>query len=73
MQPTYNPKYPLFWCISVANQAKLMQLHFDLSGEKLDIPPEPDTTIVKHEIIVEDTTEEIGREMRKAPSRSRGL
>jgi len=50
-----------------------MQLHFDLSGEKLDIPPEPDTTIVKHEIIVEDTTEEIGREMRKAPSRSRGL
>ena len=63
-----DPKqYPLFWCLSAAAQARLMQLHFDLTGTRLTIPPEIKITTPKASIVLGESEDEIDREMRQKP------
>ena len=61
-------EWPIWWCLEPAAQAALMQFQWDKYGYHLQIPPMPDFARVDTKL---ESLEEIGREMRKAPSRSR--
>ncbi len=61
--------WPLWWCLEAEAQALLMQFQWDTHGYRLQIPPEPRSGNIDTEI---ESPEEIGRIIRRAPSRSRG-
>ncbi len=61
---------PLFWRLSVENQALLMQYQWDEFGTKIDIPPLPKQ--IEPKIVVDEDTKEIDKLMRQKPSRIRG-
>ncbi len=56
-------KWPLFHCISVDQQAKLMQLQWDTYGFNIDIPAESQIQTYANL----ESTEEIGRIIRQKP------
>jgi len=61
-------KWPIWWCLEPEVQVLLMKFQWDNYGYHLTIPPMPDFAGADTKL---ETLEEIGREMRKAPSRSR--
>ncbi|KKL73074.1 hypothetical protein LCGC14_2078530 [marine sediment metagenome] len=61
----------LFWCLSAENQAKLMQLQWDLYHSKLSLPPEPTIKTPAPVVDVEESQDDIDHIIRQAPSRSR--
>ena len=65
-------EYPLWWRLSAAAQAKLMQYQWDNYGEILDIPKPTQTSKGVWMSVQLENLEEISRIMRQAPSRSRG-
>jgi len=62
-------EWPIWWCLEPAVQAALMQFQFDNYGYRLQIPPMLDFS---GRDTKPESLEEIDRELRKAPSRSRG-
>ena len=60
---------PLFWCLKVADQAKLMRYNWDNFGTHLSIPTPPRTSVAAWKITIEENTDEIERLM-KLPSHS---
>jgi len=54
--------YPIWWCLSAENQAKLMQFQWDNFGYYLEIPPLPVGSIENIESL-----EEIDKIIRKPP------
>jgi len=59
----------LFWILTPEDQAKLMEYNYKVHGIKLTIPPDPFKPVSLDSKL--ETLEEIDREMRRAPSRSR--
>ena len=57
-------KWPLFYCISVEEQALLMQFQWDEYGFRLTIPPAPSHGRIDTEI---ESPEEIERIMKQPP------
>ena len=57
-------EWPLFWCLSVSDQAKLIQWQFDTYGFRLQIPPMPDFAHIDTEI---ESPEEIARIIKRPP------
>ncbi|MBA7577414.1 hypothetical protein ES708_19266 [subsurface metagenome] len=57
-------RYPLFWCLSPAAQARLMQWYWDNYGLHLSIPPRLGETHVPPHI---ESVEEIDWLMRQPP------
>jgi len=64
--------YPLFWNLSPAAQAALMQYQWGRYKTRLDAPLKPKEGGTEYPAVVEEDLEEIDRLMRQAPSTSRG-
>ena len=60
----------LFWILTPEDQAKLMEWQFNTYGYHLTIPPDPFKPVSLNNKL--ESLEEIDRELRKPPSRSRG-
>lgn len=61
--------WPLFWCLSPQDQAKLMQYQWDNFGFRLVIPPLPSDIDIDTEI---ESPEEIDRLIRQKPRYLKG-
>ena len=59
----------LFWLLSPANKAKLMQFQYDEYGDHLNIPNEPKQEPLEIDTDMEDS--ELARFMSEAPSHQR--
>ena len=59
--------YPLFWVLKPADQAKLMQLYYDISGEKLEIPPYPNVSKGAWLAAMDEVDPELERLMKQRP------
>lgn len=64
--------WPLFWLLKPQDQAKLMQLYYDISGEKLDIPPYPNVSKGAWLAAMGEVEPELERLMKQKPKHPRG-
>lgn len=57
----------LFWRLTPAQQALLMQFQWDAHGERLEIPTPPATSEAVWQVVLSETTEEFAKVMRQKP------
>lgn len=62
----------LFWLLTPAEQAILMQYQWDHHKERLEIPTPPATSEAVWQVVLSETTEEFDKVMRQRPHHPKG-
>lgn len=60
-------EWPLFWCLPIETQARLMQWYWDEFGHNLPIPAAPGQTPAEWKVTLEESHEDIDLLMREKP------